>query len=46
VVVMEVQMPFERAKESLLKRREISPQPKAVIVTMFEEPRYVRELMR
>ena len=39
-------MPFERAKESLLKMREISPQPKAVIVTMFEESRYVRDLMR
>jgi DNA-binding NarL/FixJ family response regulator len=40
-----VQMPFERAKESLLKMRDISPAPKVVIVTMFEEPRYVRELM-
>ncbi len=38
-------MPFERAKESLLRMREISPPPKVVIVTMFEEPRYVRELM-
>src|ERR687893_942210 len=45
VVVMQVQMPFERAKESLLKMREISPPPKVVIVTMFEEPRYVRDLM-
>ncbi len=45
VVVMQVQMPFERAKESLEKMREISPPPKVVIVTMFEEPRYVRELM-
>jgi DNA-binding NarL/FixJ family response regulator len=45
VVVMQVQMPFERAKESLLKMRDISPAPKMVIVTMFEEPRYVRELM-
>jgi len=45
VVVMQVQMPFERAKEALLKMREISPPPKVVIVTMFEEPRYVRELM-
>jgi DNA-binding NarL/FixJ family response regulator len=42
---MQVQMPFERSKESLLKMREISPAPKVVIVTMFEEPRYVRELM-
>ena len=45
VVLMQVQMPFERAKESLLKMREISPAPKVVIVTMFEEPRYLRELM-
>ena len=46
VVVMQVQMPFERAKESLLKMSQISPSPKVVVVTMFEEPRFVRELMR
>ena len=45
VVLMQVQMPFERSKESLLKMREISPPPKVVLVTMFEEPRYVRDLM-
>ncbi len=45
VVIMQVQMPFERARESLLKMSEISPPPKVVLVTMFEEPRYVRELM-
>jgi DNA-binding NarL/FixJ family response regulator len=45
VVVMQVQMPFERAKESLVRMRDISPAPKVVIVTMFEEPRYVRDLM-
>jgi DNA-binding NarL/FixJ family response regulator len=45
VIVMQVQMPFERAKESLEKMREISPQPKVVIVTMFEDPHYIRELM-
>src|ERR687894_2377184 len=39
VVLMQVQMPFDRAKESLSKIREISPAPKVVIVTMFEEPR-------
>src|ERR671920_1093278 len=43
VVLMQVQMPFERSKESLQKMRDISPAPKVVIVTMFEEPRYVRE---
>src|SRR5918994_299246 len=45
VVLMQVQMPFDRAKESLQKMRDISPPPKVVLVTMFEEPRYIRELM-
>jgi DNA-binding NarL/FixJ family response regulator len=45
VVIMQVQIPFERAKETLMKMREISPVPKVVVVTMFEEPRYVRDLM-
>jgi DNA-binding NarL/FixJ family response regulator len=45
VVLMQVQIPFDRAKESLQKMRDISPAPKVVLVTMFEEPRYVRELM-
>ena len=45
VVVMQVQMSFDRSKEPLVKMREISPRPKVVIVTIFEEPRYVRELM-
>jgi DNA-binding NarL/FixJ family response regulator len=45
VVVMQVQMPFERSKDSLKKMSQISPAPKVVLVTMFEEPRYVRELM-
>ena len=45
VVVMQVQMPFERAKESLRQMRSASPSPKVVVVTMFEEPRYLRELM-
>jgi DNA-binding NarL/FixJ family response regulator len=45
VVVMQVQMPFERAKEALRKIRSFSPSPKVIVVTMFENPRYVRELM-
>ena len=45
VVVMQVQMPFEKAKESLRQLRSASPPPKVVVVTMFEEPRYLRELM-
>ncbi len=45
VVVMQVQMPFERAKEALRRMRAFPRPPKVVIVTMFESPRYVRELM-
>jgi DNA-binding NarL/FixJ family response regulator len=45
VVIMEVQMPPERAKENLKRMREISPPPKVIIVTMLEDPRYVRDLM-
>ena len=44
VVVMQVQMPFERAKETLKAMRSFSDPPKVVIVTMFESPRYVRGL--
>jgi len=44
VVIMQVQMPFEKARESLRRMRELSPPPKVVIVTMFEDPGYVREL--
>ena len=46
VVVMQVQMPFERAKGSLERMRSFESPPKVIVVTMFEEPRYVRELMR
>jgi DNA-binding NarL/FixJ family response regulator len=46
VVVMQVQVPFERAKTTLDEIRSISPAPKVVICTMFEDPRLVREFMR
>ncbi len=45
VVVMQIQMPFERAKETLRRMRSVSLSPKVVVVTMFEDPRYLRELM-
>ena len=46
VVLMQVQMPIPRAKENLLRMRsEVDPPPKVIIVTMFEDPHYVRELM-
>src|SRR5829696_5081568 len=44
VVVMQVQMPFERAKETLKAMRSFLDPPKVVIVTMLESPRYVRGL--
>ena len=44
VVIMQVQMPFERAIETLKAMRAFSHPPKVVIVTMFESPRYVRGL--
>ncbi|HEX7170033.1 MAG TPA: response regulator transcription factor [Rubrobacter sp.] len=45
VVLMQVQIPFEKAKDILTRMRALSPPPKVVIVTMFESPRYLRELM-
>ena len=45
VVLMQVQIPFERAKDVLTRMRAVSPPPKVVVVTMFESPRYLRELM-
>jgi DNA-binding NarL/FixJ family response regulator len=45
VVIMQVQLPFERAKKSLEELREIWPAPKIVVVTMFEEPSYLREFL-
>jgi len=44
VVIMQVQMPFERAKQTLKAMRSFPDPPKVVIVTRFESPRYVRGL--
>src|SRR5215204_5807750 len=44
VVIMQVQMPFERAKQTLKALRSFPDPPKVVIVTMFESPRYLRGL--
>ncbi len=46
VVIMQVQMPFEQARESLDKMREIEPPPKVIIVTMFEDPVMMRAFLR
>lgn len=45
VVLIEIQMPISKAKENLRRIREIDPTPQVVIVTMLENPRYIRELM-
>jgi DNA-binding NarL/FixJ family response regulator len=45
VVIMQVQIPFERAEESLGRMRALPRPPKVIVVTMFEEPHYVRALM-
>jgi DNA-binding NarL/FixJ family response regulator len=44
VVIMQVQIPFERALHTLNAMRSFPDPPKVVIVTMFESPRYVRGL--
>ncbi len=38
-------MPFQRAKENLRRTREVDPPPQVVVVTMIEDPLYVRELL-
>ena len=45
VVIMQVQMPFEKAKEALDQMRALSPTPKVVIVTMFEDPGLMRRFL-
>jgi DNA-binding NarL/FixJ family response regulator len=44
VVIMQVQLPVDRAVETLEAMRAFPEPPKVVIVTMFESPRYIREL--
>ena len=44
VVIMQVQLPVEKAKRTLKAIRAFDEPPKVVIVTMFESPRYMREL--
>jgi DNA-binding NarL/FixJ family response regulator len=44
VVIMQVQLPFQRAVETLQAMRSFPNPPKVIIVTMFESPRYIRKL--
>jgi DNA-binding NarL/FixJ family response regulator len=45
VVVMQVQMPVERARQTLEAMRSFPDPPRVVIVTMLESPRHVRALV-
>jgi DNA-binding NarL/FixJ family response regulator len=44
VVIMQVQIPFGRAVATLEALRALPDPPKVVVLTMFESPRYVRDL--
>lgn len=46
VVIMQVQMPFDKAKRALDRMREVEPSPKVIVVTMFEDPAMMRSLLR
>ena len=46
VVIMQVQIPFATARETLDKLRALKPTPKVIIVTMFEDPTLMREFLR
>ncbi len=45
VVVLDVEMPVMGAKEVLERLVGITPRPRVVIVSMFDDPRLVRELL-
>ena len=45
VVVMQVQMPVEKARETLEAMRAFPDPPRVVIVTMLESPRHIRSLV-
>jgi DNA-binding NarL/FixJ family response regulator len=46
VVIIQVQMPFEKTKEALDRICAVEPSPKVVIVTMFEDPSFIRDLLK
>jgi DNA-binding NarL/FixJ family response regulator len=45
VVLLDVEMPVMGAREALERMLELSPRPEVVIVTMYDDPRLVRELL-
>jgi DNA-binding NarL/FixJ family response regulator len=45
VVILDVEMPVMGAREAMERMLESSPPPRVVIVTMYDDPRLVRELI-
>jgi DNA-binding NarL/FixJ family response regulator len=45
VVILDVEMPVMGAREAMERMFESSPPPRVVIVTMYDDPRLVRELI-
>ncbi len=45
VVLLDVEMPVMGAKQAVERMLEHSPPPRVVIVTMYDDPRLVRELI-
>ena len=45
VVLLDVEMPVMGAEQAMERMLEISPPPRVVIVTMYDDPRLVRELI-
>jgi DNA-binding NarL/FixJ family response regulator len=45
VVILDVEMPVMGAKQTMERMLENSPPPRVVIVTMYDDPRLVRELI-
>ena len=45
VVILDVEMPVMGAKQAMERMLENSPPPRGVIVTMYDDPRLVRELI-
>jgi DNA-binding NarL/FixJ family response regulator len=45
VVLLDVEMPVMGAKQAMVRMLENSPPPRVVIVTMYDDPRLVRELI-
>ena len=45
VVILDVDMPVMGAREVLKRLIGLTPRPKVIIVTMYDDPRFVRELL-